>query len=155
MKLEMDINNKALLTEIDDLVLKISGKTEIACEAMANIIRPALISAAPYDNIHHGKKKDNGKEKHLKEVIKKSKVKICKGNKEITIWLNPRGIPGAKQGKNAKKNWDKEKQVYKLVIAEFGRSDLPAKPFWVKTVNANTSKALEAAVKKLKEGIEK
>lgn len=149
MHFEMKIDNDALVKELDRLAKVVPNLTEKAVEKMADVIRPALISAAPYD------RSSKRKGKHLKEVIKRGTIVHGRNSARTTIWLRPRGLSGAKKGPRAAKNWDKDKQVYKLVVAEFGRSDLPAKPFWDKTVQSNADKAVNAAIKVMQEEMKK
>ncbi len=142
----MLVNNDDLIRELDELGAKVTGRTDTACNKMADVIRPALIAAAPYDA-------KNTAYRHLKEVIAKTKPKRQKDSAQVVIWLKQRGIPKAKKGGKAVKNWNADKQIYKLVVAEYGRSNLPAKPFWIPTVSANAQKALQAGVQELKEGM--
>ena len=144
VKFTLNIENNDVLDNFVRLARAVPASAPKALDAMANVIRPALIAAAPYDsNPRH-------REKHLKQVIKRSKIKqigLGYGTGHITsIWLMPRGIPGAKKSPRASKNWDADKQVYKLVVAEFGRSDMRAKPFWEPTVKRVSNEAVNAAV---------
>lgn len=149
MKFEIEIQNQELIKELDRLVKVVPNSTAEACEKMSEVIRVPLIAAAPYD----GSKAH--KDKHLKEVIKTTKVKKNKDGKWVVIWVKPRGIAGAVQGKKAKKNWDKDKHIFKLVISEYGRSNMPAKPFWGLTVRRNADKAAQTGINFLKGKIEK
>ena len=143
MRIEMYVDNDKAIKEFEDLAVNVGAKTKIACDKMADVIRPKLISAAPYDS--------KSTKKHLKEVIKKTKPRKSKDGSQVVIWLVPRGLPSAKKGPNAKKNWDKDKHIYKLVVAEYGRSNLPAKPFWGVTVAKNATQALQGGIDTLKE----
>jgi len=137
---ELKIKNDDLVNTLDRLARTVPTAAPKAVDAMANVIRPALIAAAPYDG------SANHKGKHLKEVIKRSKIKHLAGSTITSVWLMPRGIRGAKKSPRASKNWDADKQVYKLVVAEFGRSDMRAKPFWEPTVKRVSNEAVNAAV---------
>lgn len=148
MNISMLTNNKDLIRELDELGTKLTGKTDVACDKMADVIRPALIRAAPYDGKNH-------KYKHLKDVIAKTKPRKKTDSASVVIWVKPRGIPKAKQSARASKNWNADKHIYKLVVAEYGRSDTPAKPFWTPTVTANAQKAMRAGVEYLKKELEK
>lgn len=152
MYFELKIKNDDLVNTLDRLARTVPTAAPKAVDAMANVIRPALIAAAPYDsNPRH-------REKHLKQVIKRSKIKqigLGYGTGHITsIWLMPRGIPGAKKSPRASKNWDADKQIYKLVVAEFGRSDMRAKPFWEPTVKRVSNEAVNAAVEVMQKEME-
>lgn len=145
----MEFDNESLLRLLDDLHIKVPQKTPDALNKMADTLIPKLIASAPYDgSVRH-------KEKHLKEVIKKSKVKKSKdGNgRYITIFVSPRGIRGAAKGPKAKRNWDADKHVFKLVVAEKGSSKQPAKPFWKPTVKSSEFQCLNAARKEYEEAI--
>ncbi len=148
MDISMLVNNDDLIRELDSLAARVVGKTGNACDKMADVIRPALICAAPYDGKNH-------KYKHLKEVIVKTKPHKRSDSAQVVIWVKPRGIPNAKQSAKASKNWNKDKHIYKIVVSEYGRSDTPAKPFWTPTVSANAAKALRVGVEELKKEIEK
>lgn len=144
MKIEHSVNNIELLQKFDELVRRAGKFAPEVPMQMEKIIRPALIAAAPYDgNARH-------KDKHLKEVISASTVHKHKNESFITIWLNPRGVRNVKKSATAKRNWDKDKHIYKLVVAEFGRSDMPARPFWSITVKNKADKALSAGINHLK-----
>lgn len=148
MNISMLTDNDALIAELDELATKLVGKTDVACDKMADVIRPALIRAAPYDGKNH-------KYKHLKDVIAKTKPRKKTDSTSVVIWVKPRGIPKAKRSAKASKNWNADKHIYKLVVAEYGRSDTPAKPFWTPTVTANAQKAMRAGVEYLKKELEK
>lgn len=148
MNISMLTDNEGLIKELDELGAKLVGKTEVACDKMADVIRPALIRAAPYDGKNH-------KFKHLKEVIAKTKPRKKTDSTSVVIWVKPRGIPKAKQGAKASKNWNADKHIYKLVVSEYGRSDTPAKPFWTPTVTATAQKALQTGAEFLKKELEK
>lgn len=148
MNISMLVVNDDLIKEFDELGTRLVGKTENACDKMADVIRPALINAAPYD----GK---NNKYKHLKDVIVKTKPRKSDGSAQVVIWVKPRGIKGAKKGAKAAKNWNADKHIYKIVVSEYGRSDLPAKPFWTPTVNNNAARAMRAGVEELKKELER
>lgn len=143
MKIEHNIENTELLKELDRLAVSVPAKTDDAAQAMADVILPALIKNAPYDG------SSAHRDKHLKEVIKVTAYK-SKNSKKRVIWVKPRGISGATQGRKAKKNWDKDKHIYKLVVSEYGRSNLPAKPFWTPTVQVKAETAYNAAINLLK-----
>lgn len=149
MHFEFKIENDALIKELDRLAKAAPKVTPKAVEEMANVIRPALIAAAPYDasSRHKGK--------HLKEVIKRGAIIHNENSARTTVWLRPRGISGAKKGPRASKNWDADKQIYKLVVAEFGRSNLTAKPFWEPTVRNNADRAANAAIRVMQNELEK
>ena len=49
MNISMLTDNEDLIRELDELGTKLTGKTDVACDKMADVIRPALIRAAPYD----------------------------------------------------------------------------------------------------------
>lgn len=148
MNISALVDNDDLITELDELGARLVGKTDVACDKMADVIRPALIRAAPYDGKNH-------KYKHLKEVIAKTKPRKATDSTSVVIWVKPRGISKAKQGLKAAKNWDADKHIYKLVVSEYGRSDTPAKPFWTPTVAANAQKALRTGAEFLKKELEK
>ncbi len=147
MRIEMTVDNDALIREFTDLGVRLAGHTKIACDKMADVIRPALIRAAPFD-------RKNVKTKHLKEVICKTAPKKQDEATQSVIWVKPRGIPNAEKGKKASKNWNKDKHIYKIVVSEYGRSDMPAKPFWTTTVQANAEKALQVGTQELKKAVE-
>lgn len=148
--MRLDFKNDALIQELDGLAVRVPSAAPAACEAMSNVIRPALISAAPYDG------SPKHKDKHLKDIIVSTPRKRKNGDsEERIIWIKPRGITGAIKGPRAKQNWDADKHIYKLVVAEFGRSNLPARPFWCVTVVKKSDEALNAGVKVLKEAAEK
>lgn len=129
MNISMITDNDAVLKEIQSLGMRIQGKTEIACNKMADVIRPALIRAAPYD-------KKNKKSEHLKNIIVKTKPRYSTDSTKVIIWISPRG--------------DDDKNIYKLVVSEYGRSDMAAKPFWTPTVVKNAQKSINAGVMYLK-----
>ncbi len=148
MNISMLIDNDDLIRELDELGTKLVGRTEKACDKMADVIQPALIHAAPFD-------RKNVKYKHLKDVVAKTKPRKANDSTQVVVWVKPRGITGTKKGAKASKNWNADKHIYKIVVAEYGRSDLPAKPFWTPTVAANAQKALQAGVQELKKELEK
>jgi|GEM_PF-1864014 len=150
MHFDLEIKNDGLIKELDRLAKSVPQATPKAVDAMSEVIRPALIAAAPYD----GRRK-NRRDKHLKEVIKQGTTFRLHNGAQTSIWLKPRGVRGAKQGPKASKNWDADKQIYKLVVAEFGRSNQKAKPFWEPTVDAKADAAVNAAISILKKEIEK
>lgn len=133
MRLEWSLNNEAVVKEFTDLGVRFPGKTRDACEKMANIIHPALIRAAPFD-------RKNVKYEHLKEVIHKTVPKRKNDNTYVVVWVSPRGYM--------------DKHIYKIVVLEYGRSDMPAKPFWTTTVQANAEKVLQVGVRELKKAVE-
>lgn len=150
----MLFENDELIEKLDSLARRVPAKIPEALEAMADVLEPALISAAPYD----GSRKH--KEKHLREVIKRTNVRPATGEispngKHLTIFVSPRGIRGATQGKRARKNWDKDKHVFKVVVAEYGSSKQPANPFWRQTIDKNADKILEAGAELLLSEVDK
>ncbi len=148
--MRLELKNDALIEEFDGLAVRVPAAAPAACEAMSNVIRPALIAAAPYDGSRAHK------DKHLRDIIVSTRRKNKKADsEERIIWIKPRGITGAVKGPRAKKNWDADKHIYKLVVAEYGRSDMNARPFWGITVVKKSNEALNAAVKVLKEAAEK
>lgn len=145
----MEFDNESLLRILDDLHTKVPQKTPEALNKMADILVSKLIVSAPYDG------SSRHKDKHLKEVIRKSKVKKTKDGdgRYITIFAYPRGVKGAVKGPRAKRNWDADKNVFKLVVAEKGSSKQPAKPFWKPTIRNSEGLCLDAAVKEYREAI--
>lgn len=148
MRLEMSVENDALVKEFSDLGMRFPKRTNVACDKMADVIRSALIRAAPYD-------RKNNKYAHLKDVICKTKPHKKDNNAETVIWVKPRGVSNAVKGKRASKNWNADKHIYKIVVSEYGRSDMAARPFWTPTVQQNAAAALRAGVEDLKKEIEK
>lgn len=146
MLLYEQLDNGNLLTELERLAVEVPQHTENACRVMGEVIRPALIRAAPFDA-------QNRTQKHLRQVIHLSVPRKNECGAWAVIWLKPRGI-SKKSGKNTAKNWNKDKQIYKLVVAEYGRSDMPARPFWSVTVQKHADRAIQAGVEELKRGIE-
>jgi len=134
----IEFQNEGLCEMLDDLVRKIPEKVPEALGAMADTLQGKLIAAAPYDG------SSRHRDKHLKEIIKKAKSRSKKQNK-ITIFVSPRGIKGAQQGKRARKNWDADKHVFKLVVAEYGSSKQAKKPFWNPTVKASEEELIHQA----------
>lgn len=142
-------DNDSLIDMLDDLAAKVPNKIPEAVEAMADVVHPALISAAPYDG------SERHKDKHLKEVITKTKVRKSSRSGEgigryITIFVSPRGIKGAeikdsKRKNRARQNWDKDKHVFKLVVSEYGSSKQAATPWWKPTIEKKGDEALSAA----------
>lgn len=148
--MRLDMHNDALIEELDGLAVRIPAAAPAACEAMSNVVRPALIAAAPYDG------SPAHKDKHLKDIIVSTRRKRkTSDSEERIIWISPRGIKGSVKGPKAKKNWDADKHIYKLVVSEFGRSNMAARPFWGITVVRKSDEALAAGVKVLKEAAEK
>lgn len=145
----MEFDNESLLRILDDLHTKVPQKVPEVLNKMADILVPKLIASAPYDG------SSNHKDKHLKEVIRKSKVKKTKDGdgRYITIFVSPRGVKGAVKGPRAKRNWDADKHVFKLIVAEKGSSKQPAKPFWKPTVKNSEVQCLNAAIKEYDEVI--
>lgn len=134
-----EFDNDDLIHMLDELAVKVPEKVPEALEKMADNLRPKLISAAPYDSKNH-----KAGQKHLREVIKRTNVRVNNnGNSRyLTIFVSPRGISAAQQGKRAKKNWDKDKYIFKLVVSEYGSSKSPPRPFWRQTVNSNEDKLI-------------
>ena len=133
--------NAGLVSLFDDLSRNVPEKIPQALEAMATHLERELRKNAHYDgSAAH-------KDKHLREVISHTDVrKSTKGGKReryITVFVKPRGIKGAVKGKNASQNWDKDKHIFKLVVAEYGSSKQPAKPFWKPTVEREEDKVLK------------
>lgn len=145
--------NEGLISIFDELSKSVPEKIPQALEAMAEYLRPKLIAAAPYDG------STKHKDKHLKQVISQTNVrKSTKGGefgRYITIFVNPRGIRGAVIGKKARKNWDKDKHVFKLVVAEYGSSKQPAKPFWKPTVEREENRVIQLGADVLYDEVER
>lgn len=135
-----DFDNDGLIKMLDELEEKVPEKVDEALDKMGDYLVPKLIKNAPYDTENHKEE-----QKHLREVIKRTKVRRSRidNGKYITVFVSPRGVPNAKLGKRAYANWDADKHVFKLVVAEFGSADNPARPFWRKTVD----EAEEGAIK--------
>lgn len=141
--------NDGLVNMLDDLAVKVPAGIPKAVEAMADVVHPALIAAAPYDG------SERHRDKHLKEVITKTKVRVSSGNADgigryITIFVSPRGIKGAEVKESRRKNratvnWDKDKHVFKLVVSEYGSSRQEAKPWFRPTIEKKGDEALNAA----------
>lgn len=133
--------NEGLVSLFDDLSRSVPEKIPQALEAMAAHLERKLRLNAPYDG------SPRHKDKHLREVISHTDVRASSksGSREryITVFVKPRGIRGAVKGKNARQNWDADKHVFKLVVAEYGSSKQPAKPFWKPTVEREENNVLK------------
>jgi len=145
--------NDNLIKMFDELAVCVPEKIPQAIEAMASKLETKLRAKAPYDG------SEKHKDKHLKEIIKHTNVrKSAKGGEReryITVFVNPRGIKGAKKGKRARENWDKDKHVFKLVVSEFGSSKQPAKPFWKPTVEREENSVLQEGIDVLYDEVER
>lgn len=148
MKITHFVDNDALIDELDQLAVRVSESTFRACDAMADVIQPALVRAAPFD-------RKNVKYEHLKKVIAKTKPRKKDGNAQVVVWVNRRGVtPPAGTSKEKRKSYT-DKHIYKIVVSEYGRSNLPARPFWTPTVVQKAETALRAGTAILKEALEK
>ena len=128
----MTFENYALVSMFDDLSKSVPEKIPQALISMATYLEGKLRANASYD----GSKKH--KDKHLRDVISQTEVRSSNKSgsheKYVTVFVKPRGIRGAEKGEHARKNWDRDKHVFKLVVAEYGSSQQAAKPFWKPTV---------------------
>lgn len=132
-------DNEDFVRMLDELAVKVPKKVPEALEKMSDYLKPKLISAAPYDTKNHPEE-----QKHLREVIKRTNVRVnnAGNSRYVTIFVSPRGV-SEKSGKRAKENWNADKHVFKLVVAEYGSSKVPPRPFWKQTVNACEDKVID------------
>lgn len=119
-------DNSELISLLDRLEKETPTKVEKALDTMGNKLKGNLVKNAPYDTKHH-----KAGTKHLKEVITRTKVRKSGGASYTTIFVSPRG--------------ENDKNVYKLVVAEYGRSNLAPKPFWKPTVTNSENELIEIA----------
>lgn len=134
----IEFENEGLCEMLDALVRRVPEKVPKALENMATILQDKLRAAAPYDG------SSKHRDKHLRDIIKKTKVRSKNGEKYVTVFVSPRGIKNAKPGRRGI-NWDKDKHVFKLVVAEYGSSKQAKKPFWKPTVSANEELLINTA----------
>lgn len=121
-------DNSELLSLLDRLEKETPVKIEKALDTMGDKLKGNLVKNAPYDKKHH-----KAGTKHLNEVITRTRVRKKGGASYTTIFVSPRG--------------EKDKHVFKLVVAEYGRSNLAPKPFWKPTVAKSEDELIEIASK--------
>lgn len=139
----IEFENEGLCEMLDELVHRVPAKVPEALEKMGDSLQRKLQANAPYDG------SSRHRDKHLREIIKKTKVRSKNGEQYVTVFVSPRGVKGAKPGKRGVKgrniNWDKDKHVFKLVVAEYGSSKQAKKPFWHPTIRASEDELINQA----------
>lgn len=145
MAVKVFFENDSIIDLLDRIETKVPQAIPVAVEKMAATLRKELINAAPYDNKNH-----QPGTKHLKEVVRATKVRHKNGEYYTTIFVSPRGL----KSENAKNHWDKDKYIFKLVVSEYGSSKQAKKPWWKPTIKTSEGKLAEIAEEIIKGAIE-
>ena len=145
MAVKVFFENDSLIDLLDRIETKVPQAIPVAVEKMAATLQKKLINAAPYDDKTH-----QPGTKHLKEVIKTTKVRHKNGECYTTIYVSPRGLNGEK----VKNYWDKDKYIFKLVVSEYGSSKQEKKPWWKPTIKTSEDELAEIAEEIIKGAIE-
>ena len=138
---EFEFDVDTLLQELDGYTSRMPEIIPKAIKAMSKVVEDNLKKApTPYDA-------DNTKSTHLRQAIGRSGVRTSReGVKYQLVFVKDRG--------------EKDRNVYKAVVGEYGRKDTllpsgkripaiprPNEPFWRTTVERSRTAAIEAGKK--------